>query len=83
MSKCEHGLTIKECYVCISPKYGEHDIKQECVAKPQEKRHEWVGLTDEEIKKFWRDATVKPCYTSELIDTFAKAVEAKLREKNT
>ena len=20
---CEHGLTIKECYVCMSPKYGE------------------------------------------------------------
>jgi hypothetical protein len=23
MSKCEHGLTSKECYVCASPKYGE------------------------------------------------------------
>lgn len=22
MSKCEHGLTSKECYVCASPKYG-------------------------------------------------------------
>jgi hypothetical protein len=49
---------------------------------PQPQRP-WVGLTDEEIKKFWRDATVKPCYTSELIDTFARAIEAKLKEKNT
>ena len=49
---------------------------------PQPQRP-WVGLTDEEIKKFWRDATVKPCYTSELIDTFAKTIEAKLKEKNT
>ena len=24
MSKCEHGLTSKECYVCASPKYGDH-----------------------------------------------------------
>jgi hypothetical protein len=23
MSKCEHGLTSKECYVCASPKHGE------------------------------------------------------------
>jgi hypothetical protein len=21
--KCEHGLTLKECHVCASPKYGE------------------------------------------------------------
>lgn len=23
MSKCEHGLTSRECYVCASPEYGE------------------------------------------------------------
>lgn len=23
MSKCEHGLTSKECYVCASPKHGD------------------------------------------------------------
>jgi hypothetical protein len=23
MSKCSHGLTSAECYVCASPKYGE------------------------------------------------------------
>lgn len=23
MSKCEHGLTSKECYVCASPKHGK------------------------------------------------------------
>jgi hypothetical protein len=42
--KCEHGLTTKECYVCMSPKYGKHDTKQESVAKPQEKRHEWAWM---------------------------------------
>ena len=51
--------------------------------KPPTPQREWVSLTDEEIKKFWRDTTVKPCYTSELIDTFAKAIEAKLKEKNS
>jgi hypothetical protein len=24
VSKCEHGLTSAECYVCASPKYGKH-----------------------------------------------------------
>ena len=37
MSKCEHGLTIKECYVCMSPKHGE-----------PAKKSEWVGLTTDE-----------------------------------
>jgi hypothetical protein len=37
--KCEHGLTTKECYVCMSPKYGKHDTKQERVANPQGEEH--------------------------------------------
>ena len=37
--KCEHGLTTKECYVCMSPKYGKHDTKQERVAKAQQEEH--------------------------------------------
>ena len=37
--KCEHGLTTKECYVCMSPKYGKHDTKQKRVAKPQQEEH--------------------------------------------
>jgi hypothetical protein len=42
----------------------------------QEKR-EWVGLTDEEI-----DTAVKSCNT---VDTYKyfRAIEAKLKEKNT
>ena len=38
---------------------------------------EWVGLTDEEILKIYS----KPC-GSDYID-YAKAIEAKLKEKNT
>ena len=36
--------------------HSESDMKQQCVAKPQEKRHEWVGLTDAEIEEFDYDA---------------------------
>ncbi len=24
--KCEHGLTLKECFTCASPKYGAHVV---------------------------------------------------------
>jgi hypothetical protein len=57
----------------MSPKYGKHDTKQERVSKPQEKRHEWVGLTDDEI-----DGLVANTRWHELI----KATEAKLKQKN-
>ena len=43
---------------------------------PQPKR-EWVGLTDEEI-----DEAVKSCNTTDTYKYF-RAVEAKLKEKNT
>jgi hypothetical protein len=35
-------------------------------------------LTKEEIRDLWREATIKPCYTSELIQTFARAIERKI-----
>jgi hypothetical protein len=43
------------------------------------KKKEWQGLTDEEVLDAWlthRD-------TSEATDGFARAIEAKLKEKNT
>jgi len=32
---CEHGLTIKECYVCMSPKYGEKKNNMSITAMKQ------------------------------------------------
>jgi hypothetical protein len=40
-------------------------------------KKEWVGLTDEEI-----DKTIKACNTSDTYKYF-RAIEAKLKEKNT
>ena len=39
-------------------------------------KREWVGLTDEEIKEIWGS------YFSRGVE-FARAIEAKLKEKNT
>ena len=41
------------------------------------KKKEWVGLTDEEI-----DVVVKSCNTTDTYKYF-RAIEAKLKEKNT
>jgi hypothetical protein len=38
----------------------------------------WVGLTDEDISSIWHNC--KPYYDE---DDFARAIEAKLKEKNT
>jgi hypothetical protein len=49
--------------------------------KAMEKKKQWVGLTDEEIKEIvgpWGETPIKG-YTRKLFD----AIEAKLREKNT
>ena len=43
-------------------------------------RHEWVGLTDEDIWQLVNDCT----FADDLhADKFARAIEAKLQEKNT
>jgi len=42
----------------------------------------WVGLTDDEIDKAWRSVDYTIPYAQFRIDV-AKAVEAKLKEKNT
>jgi hypothetical protein len=42
----------------------------------------WVGLTDEEIDKAWRSVDYTVPWEQHRID-IAKAIEAKLKEKNT
>jgi hypothetical protein len=45
---------------------------------PLYKKHEWVGLTDEEVKLLWEQY----CYKSAMCKPFAHAIEEKLKEKN-
>ena len=49
---------------------------------PMYYKHEFVGLTDEEIDKAWRSVDHTIPYAQFRIDV-AKAIEAKLKEKNT
>ena len=43
---------------------------------------EWQGLTDEEIKTLW-NSIIRCAPTEVRLDNFARAIEAKLKEKNT
>jgi Zn-finger protein len=70
MNKCEHGLKTDECYVCMSPKYPA----------PSSKR-EWIKLTDEEIALVCAECAASAHNWNDI--SFARAIEAKLKEKNT
>ena len=56
----------------------EHKINAELRAEIERlKQREWVGLTDEEI-----DEAIKSCNTTDTYKYF-RAIESKLKEKNT
>jgi hypothetical protein len=48
------------------------------------KQREWVGLTDEEaLKEFWKIYTEDDVLFTDVERAFYRAIEAKLKEKNT
>jgi hypothetical protein len=44
---------------------------------------EWVGLTDEEMNELWVEYHGDGCIADGRIPEYEKAIEAKLKEKNT
>jgi hypothetical protein len=72
----KHAITIaKELRDRLAQPEPVHaiDISQERVDETAKRKHEWVGLTDEEV---WE------CY-SDRGSVFYRAIEAKLKEKNS
>ena len=53
------------------------DISQERVDETAKRKREWVGLTDEEVKDIVWNLPYEPS------QEHIRAIEAKLREKNT
>ena len=75
-----NALEIKPLYA--APVHAI-DISQERVDETTKRKHEWVGLTDEDIKEI----DTEPYWDSVIIDTegigdLARQIEAKLKEKN-
>jgi hypothetical protein len=52
------------------------EVKPLYAASP---KREWVGLTDDEIAKYWGDAFAG---NTQYVQRFARIIEAKLKEKN-
>jgi hypothetical protein len=53
-----------------------------CKCPDEELKREWVGLTNEERNKLWRDVIKWGDPSHDAVDLM-KAIEAKLKEKNT
>lgn len=60
------------------PAYKE-ELDALCQAKLQ---RTWVGLEGEEIRNSWEEATKPDRSTMTMITSFARAIEAKLKDKN-
>jgi hypothetical protein len=87
-------LAIKECKAALEAKdepvtenglyrLGYHNGYGfgEAYGKANAPQRTWVGLTDEEIDKAWRSVDYTVPWDQHRID-IARAIEAKLREKN-
>ena len=68
---CEHGAILRPL--------ERRDVLRAALAQPE---REWQGLTDEEIKNHWLIAMQSVEGTVLPIPEFARAIEAKLKEKN-
>jgi hypothetical protein len=65
---------------CMNPHLQQilHDITVR-ITKMEEAQRTWVGLTDEEITTTSKETHFEP----KPVAAFARAIEAKLKEKNT
>ena len=72
----KHGVTCQTYGHKVESSCSECNVHEDYTTPPAAQR-QWVGLTDEEI----HDA-VKSCNTTDTYKYF-RAIEAKLKEKNT
>jgi len=81
---CEESLSlIKQLIDADNEVYAKgYEDGMTAQAQVQKTLRPWVGLTDDEIDKAWRSVDYTIPYAQFRIDV-AKAVEAKLKEKNT
>jgi hypothetical protein len=77
-------------WVCMNNKKHDIDFDQpEIDAMPvgtmlyTHPQRTWVGLEGEEIRNLWEEVTKPDRSTMTMVTSFARATEAKLKEKNT
>ena len=72
--KQEPDVDIYDIWVEQKPVH-DSDISQKPVDETAKGKHEWVGLTEDEVMNIWYQNGFE-CMI------YAKAIEAKLKEKN-
>ena len=61
---------------------NKHKLVEQAIPEAEIYKREWVGLTDEEISDLWCKVSNTDFVTADT-HVFARAIEAKLKEKNT
>ena len=66
---------------------NKHKLVEQAIPEAEIYKREWVGLTDEaiwlEYQRFWPFHPAEEPKLAKDIAKFARAIEAKLKEKNT
>ena len=61
---------------------NKHKLVEQVISEAEIYKREWVGLTDEEISNIWCKVSNTDFVTADTHE-FARAIEAKLMERNT
>ena len=61
---------------------NKHKMVEQVISEADIYKREWVGLTDEEISDLWCKVSNTDFVTADTHE-FARAIEAKLKERNT
>jgi hypothetical protein len=61
---------------------NKHKLVEQAIPEAEIYKREWVGLTDEEISNIWCKVSNTDFVTADTHE-FARAIEAKLMERNT
>ena len=61
---------------------NKHKLVEQAIPEAEIYKREWVGLTDEEISDLWCKVSNTDFVTADT-HVFARAIEAKLMERNT
>ena len=78
----KEARTIIRCHARgLTKDWDERATK--ALATPSTPRRTWVGLEGEEIRNLWEEAVKPNRSTMTMVTSFARAIEAKLKGKNT
>ena len=80
---CFQGQEEGEFFLFGSPNSERYPSQYKTPLYEHLPKRTWVELEGEEIRNSWEEATKPDRSTMTMVTSFARAIEAKLKEKNT